>query len=72
MSSYQALTFHPETGIAETAFWLDDYFGHYVYGVKFADGQIFNVEETNIIKANDQITIGLHFGILLHEDFMSS
>jgi len=41
VSSYKKLTFHPDTGIAEMAWWLDDYFGQHAYGVKFADGKVF-------------------------------
>lgn len=46
MSSYQRLTAHPETGKAEKAEWLDDYFGHYNYGVRFpSDGKVFRADE---------------------------
>lgn len=46
MSSYQKQTVHPETGIAERAEWLDDYFGHYNYGVRFpSDGKVFRADE---------------------------
>lgn len=41
MSNYNRVTKHPETGQFEPADWLDCYFGPRRYGVKFADGQVF-------------------------------
>jgi len=35
MSNYQALARHPFTGKIEMADWLDDSFGHHIYGVRF-------------------------------------
>jgi hypothetical protein len=35
MSNYTRLTKHPETGSWSLADWLDDYFGHHRYGVRF-------------------------------------
>jgi hypothetical protein len=35
MSNYSAPTHHPVTGEIKMADWLDDSFGHHVYGVRF-------------------------------------
>jgi hypothetical protein len=35
MSNYHALARHPFTGKIEMADWLDDSFGHHIYGVRF-------------------------------------
>ena len=35
MSNYSAPTKHPITGEIKMADWLDDSFGHHVYGVRF-------------------------------------
>lgn len=46
MSSYRKTTVHPETKQVENAEWLDDYFGHYNYGVRFpSDGKVFRADE---------------------------
>lgn len=45
MSCYYKKTKHPVTGKWEMAEWLDDYFGHHIYGVKFKDGTVYNAEE---------------------------
>lgn len=46
MSSYQRQTKHPETGVAENAEWLDDFFGQHNYGVRFpSDGKVFRADE---------------------------
>jgi len=37
MSSYVAITKHPKTGKQVQAWWLDDYFGKHLYGVRFLD-----------------------------------
>lgn len=44
MSSYLKKTKHPITGIWEMAYWMDDYFGQHLYGVRFADQLVFNPE----------------------------
>ena len=41
MSNFPRYTKHPKTSLWEKAMWLDDYFGHYEYGVQFADGSIY-------------------------------
>lgn len=49
MSSYTKSSRHPLTGEWEDgALWLDDYFGHHNYGVKFADGEVFDPREYEI------------------------
>lgn len=48
MSSYKKETKHPVTGVWEDALWIDDYFGHRKYGVKFSDGSIFNPIEVKM------------------------
>jgi len=45
MSTYKRKTKHPVTGKWEIATWHDDYFGHYLYGVEFSDGRIFDPRE---------------------------
>ena len=35
MSNYHALARHPITGEIRVADWLDDSFGHHIYGVRF-------------------------------------
>jgi hypothetical protein len=48
MSSYQQITRHPQTGKYEVAFWIDDYFAHHAYGVKFeSDGKVYPVEQVS-------------------------
>ena len=39
MSSYHRMTKHPITNEWENAFWVDDLFGHYNYGVAFPSDQ---------------------------------
>lgn len=50
MSSYYRDAIHPETGKTEKAMWIDDYFGHYYYGVKFSDGKVFRSEYCHLPK----------------------
>lgn len=42
MSSYRMWTKHPRTGEWEEAEWLDNFFAHHDYGVRFSDGEVFN------------------------------
>jgi len=42
MSNFSAKTFHPITGAIEDAMWMDDYFAHHHYGIRFQDGEIFD------------------------------
>lgn len=51
MSSFIRKTKNPVTGKWEMAQWLDDYFGSHVYGVRFADGNVYNADEINFKKA---------------------
>lgn len=48
MSSYKRKTKHPVTGTWEMADWLDDYFGQRHYGVRFADGSVFDPEKIKL------------------------
>ena len=45
MSSFKRETFNPTTEKYEEAMWIDDYFGHYNYGVDFEDGIIWKPSE---------------------------
>lgn len=40
MSTYRRLTLHPLFRTYQPAWWIDDFFSHYHYGVKF-DGEPF-------------------------------
>ncbi len=64
MSSYQRQTIHPETGNAERAEWLDDYFGQHNYGVRFpSDGKVFRADEFDWQEDKDTlVTVGTHRG----------
>lgn len=42
MSNFIAKTKHPKTGKWEMAEWLDDYYGHHRYAVRFPDGSLFD------------------------------
>jgi len=37
VSTYKAITKHPQTGNYELAEWHDDYYGTHIYGVEFHD-----------------------------------
>src|SRR3990167_305886 len=52
MSNFIAKAKHPKTGKIEDAEWLDDYFGHHEYGVRFKDGSVFHsIEVEEVCKA---------------------
>ena len=53
MSNYHALSRHPITGEIRVADWLDDSFGHHIYGVRFPG------DET-IYRRTDCIEVSLH------------
>lgn len=53
MSNYSAPTRHPFTGDIKMADWLDDSFGHHVYGVRFHG-------EQEIYIGTDCVEIGLN------------
>lgn len=64
MSNYMAPAVHPRTLLTEEAEWLDNYYGHYNYGVRFADGSVFRAEDIHkaerrreaiIAEANERI-----------------
>lgn len=42
MSSFMKTTKHPHTGGWERAEWLDDFYGHHHYGVRFSSGEVFD------------------------------
>ena len=42
MSNYSRYTRHPLTKRWEYALWMDDYYEHHYYGVRFPDGQVFD------------------------------
>lgn len=48
MSNYMRLTKNPRTGKYEMAAWLDNHFGPHRYGVRFADGTIYNPEKVEL------------------------
>lgn len=49
MSSYYRYTKHPITKQWENAFWIDDYYEHYHYAVKFEDGTIIDPWKHSLI-----------------------
>ena len=49
MSNFTRATQNPRTGVIEIADWLDDYFGHHRYGVRFEDGSV--VPESEVTEA---------------------
>ena len=53
MSNYSAPTRHPFTGEIKMADWLDDSFGHHVYGVRFHG-------EEEVYFGTDYVEIGLN------------
>jgi hypothetical protein len=55
MSDYRAPAYNPESGRVEEADWIDNHFGHHIYGVKFGDGQVWHVANVNIEAASDEI-----------------
>lgn len=48
MSSYNAMAINPMTKEKENAFFIDDYYGKHMYGVKFSDGKVYPVEEIKV------------------------
>ena len=48
MSTYIQTSKHPTTGAWEQATWMDDFYGHHHYGVRFPDGSTFDPEEVKI------------------------
>lgn len=47
MSNFQAPAINPATGKEEQAEFLDDYYGHHQYAVRFADGGIYPASQVN-------------------------
>lgn len=54
MSNYQQETQNPLTKKWEMATWMDDYFGHHNYGVRFSDGTIYNPREVELKTRNHE------------------
>ena len=68
MSNFHQLTKHPRTGVMEMAEWLDDYFGHHRYGIRFSDKRVYHEKEIEAIEihgigaeANGQVTTVEHW-----------
>ena len=54
MSNYHALARHPITGKIEMADWLDDSFGHHIYGVRFpGDETIYRSTQCNEVSLHE-------------------
>jgi hypothetical protein len=56
MSNFITNTKNPKTGEFEPAYWLDDYYGHHHYGVRFKDGTMvdtWKVELETNLEAHD-------------------
>lgn len=49
MSNYRATAIHPVTGKNEYADFLDNYFGHHIYGVRFAgEDRVYPIDQVEI------------------------
>lgn len=49
MSNFIAAAYHPLTNTVRAAAFMDDYFGHYIYGIKFeGDDKVYRTEEITI------------------------
>jgi hypothetical protein len=58
MSHYSAHAYDPETDTIRMAAWMDDYFGHYQYGVQFyPEGPVFRPHEVSIPHEEEQIWV---------------
>lgn len=56
MSSYFAPAFHPDERVVRNAFWVDDHFGRYEYGIKFdKDGPVFRTSQ--VVIPNDVVFV---------------
>ena len=54
MSNYHALARHPITGDIRMADWLDDSFGHHIYGVRFpGDEAIYPSAQCNEVSLHE-------------------
>jgi hypothetical protein len=54
MSNYHALARHPITGEIRVADWLDDSFGHHIYGVRFpGDETIYRSTQCNEVSLHE-------------------
>lgn len=49
MSNFTRVAWHPEEHVARAAQYLDNYFGHHEYGVRFeGDPKVFRPDEVEI------------------------
>ena len=70
MSNYHALARHPITGEIRVADWLDDSFGHHIYGVHFpGDATIYRSAQCNEVSLHEAgVEIERLRGIIAHND----
>jgi hypothetical protein len=66
MSSYHRSTKHPVTGEWQEAFWIDDYYGKHVYGVRFPNDE--KVYDTRDYELETKATIDAKYGEELLEN----
>lgn len=55
MSNYRAEALNPKTNRVENADWLDNYFGHRVYAVRFDDGCVYRSWEVGLMAAGKRL-----------------
>lgn len=48
MSHYTARAINPRTHEIEEAMFIDDYYGHHKYGVRFFDDEVYPIEDVEI------------------------
>ena len=53
MSTYFQITKHPATGKFEPAVWIDDFYAHHEYGVRFNDGRTYRPQGLETKKTED-------------------
>lgn len=57
MSSFLKWTKHPDTHHWHYAFWLDDYFGHHHYGVRFNDDVVIDPDKIELETVDEKSKI---------------
>ena len=56
MSNFRTIAIHPLTGKEEIADFLDNYFGHHKYGVRFAgEDKVYKEEEIETVKEKQDV-----------------
>jgi hypothetical protein len=55
VSNYRAEALNPKTSRVENADWLDNHFGHRVYGVKFDDGEVYHAWDVGLLAAGKRL-----------------